>query len=192
MTVIVGMRDEKLSRVVIGADRLASDTSNFKMARLDHKAFIRDDVAIGFTWSYRYGQIVRYHAEWSEPELGCDLFAWMVTEFVPSIRKAISEHGYMKVSDGLEASGEMLVGVDQRLFVVSSDFSVAEPACGYAAIGSGAKFAMGAVSALAAVKPSVYGIVEHAVSIAAEHDTTVAGFPLIVTTVRVSIPETAR
>lgn len=162
MTCVVGMEHE--GEVYLGFDSFcASDFCN-AATRADTKGWIHQgeyNFVIGGTTSYRMLQILRYHAEppnpdddhteWNEGEVTEWWQRWMVTRYVPHVRKALTEHGYTKNDGGQESAGTWLVGVGGYLFSVDSDFQVCRTASGYNACGSGSYHALGALHALAAL-----------------------------------------
>lgn len=146
MTVIVGVKTD--GGVLLGADSASGvyDT----MMRSDPKLVQVDgSFAFGFTTSYRFGQIVRFHVERPLAK-SKDLFDLLVSDWVPRLRRALREHGYTEAKDGRETAGELVVAWRDRLFKVHSDFSVAESPDRFLAAGCGEDFALGALEVLLA------------------------------------------
>lgn len=145
MTCIVGMisdefdekTEEEVTRVYIGADSCGSNGSDFTL-RKDPKVFINGEFLIGYTSSFRMGQLLMYCSlpVIKKKELG-DLFKFMVKRFVPAIREILKEGGYSKISSNTEAGGTFLVGVHGRLFTIQGDFQVSETYDNFAACGCG-------------------------------------------------------
>jgi ATP-dependent protease HslVU (ClpYQ) peptidase subunit len=122
--------------------------------RADPKVFVHGVHVIGFTTSFRMGQIIQYHAEIPDPAKGCnDLMEHMVTKFIPAVRTALKKHAYTKVDNNREEGGTFLVGVYSHLFMVGSDFQVGESLAGIDAVGCGADYALGAMAAAPQRKP---------------------------------------
>jgi ATP-dependent protease HslVU (ClpYQ) peptidase subunit len=91
------------------------------------------------------GQLLRYCGdEPPEPETD-DLMWFMVRLFVPWVRSVLKDGGFAKKENEVETAGQILVGVKRRLFCLDSDYQIAEPANGIAAIGSGYQIALGAL-----------------------------------------------
>lgn len=123
--------------------------------RKDPKVFlINRHVAIGYTSSYRMGQLLRF--ELSLPAIVDavgdkrteDEFEWAVKEFIPAARKVLKDGGYLTTKDGADVGGFFLLAVRGRLFEVASDFQVGEPTPAYVSTGSGEELALGALHAL--------------------------------------------
>lgn len=147
MTVIVGYKHKgvggKKDIVYIGGDSLGASGYDIT-ERVDEKVFVVHGIAYGFTSSYRMGQILRYHSEEIVSELRyVDLFAYIVTELIPMWKRIMKDHGYMTISNNNEKGGEFLVGIDGRLFKISSDFQVGESLDRYSATGCGRSYALG-------------------------------------------------
>ena len=122
--------------------------------RADQKVFVNGPFLMGFTTSWRMGQILRY--SFSSPEQKCkDDMKYMVTTFIDAVRKAMADGGYMKKHDEVETGGDFLVGYRGRIYRIFSDFQVQETACGYDACGCGASYALGAIHSLPKLAPKV-------------------------------------
>lgn len=152
MTCIVGIRHGK--GVVLAGDSVGVDGGGGAQMRRDAKVFsINKHVAIGYTSSFRMGQLLRYNLALPAivDAIGGvrtdDLFSWAVKEFIPACRSTFKEGGYMK-ENGREEGGYFLLAVRDRLFEVQGDFQVAEPDPQYTATGSGEPYALGALHAL--------------------------------------------
>lgn len=144
MTCIVGLTHP--GGVLIAGDSLASSGS-YCVGRTDPKVFERAGFIFGFTSSYRMGQILMHC--WNPPvrHPNVDVFKFMVTDFIESVRAAFSDMGFATNKDGAEFGGTFLVGFEGRLFEIDCDYQVGENAVGYAACGCGSEIALGAVHA---------------------------------------------
>ena len=144
MTCIVGLVNDGV--VWIGGDSLAGDTSTYVVSsRKDPKVFIHGgEFLIGYTSSFRMGQIIRYH--FIPPKIVVsDLYWYMVTKFVKELRVKLLEEGFSTKENNRELGGEFLVGIRGRLFGIHSDFQVSEAREGYTAVGSGYQLALGSL-----------------------------------------------
>jgi len=139
MTCIVGLKEDDGS-VWIGGDSLASGYNGACVLRADPKVFRKDPHYIfGFSTSYRMGQILQ-HSVLPVPPKGRtpeEVHAWMVTNFVPTIRDAFKEGGWAQRETEREKGGFFLVGVAGNLFCIESDYAVACFTKGFHAIGCG-------------------------------------------------------
>ncbi len=148
MTAVVGLVHG--DRVHLGAD--SAGIAGWSLTvRADEKAFRNGPYVMGFTTSFRMGQLLR-HA-FVPPEPSGDLTRFMVTGFVDAVRACLKEGGWATKSSEQEQGGEFLVGVAGRLFVIHSDYQVAESVDGYAAVGCGADIALGALYATGGMLP---------------------------------------
>lgn len=138
MTCIVGIVDKTLKTTYIGGDSLGS-TNSFKVVRKDRKVFKPkklNNVCVGFTSSFRMGNILSYND---------DLFVKdeilthenMVKNFIPRLSKAFSEGGYQTKDSDQISGGTFLVAQDDKLYKVDSDYQVAESDDLYDACGCG-------------------------------------------------------
>jgi ATP-dependent protease HslVU (ClpYQ) peptidase subunit len=117
-------------------------------ARGDPKVFINGDYMIGFTTSFRMGQLLRYKLEPSPCPKRMDLERHMSTTFIDEVRKCFSDNGVMKTDNGEESCGTFLVATKGRIFVVESDFQVGWNRVPYDAVGCGKDLALGVMHAL--------------------------------------------
>ncbi|MFI1972061.1 hypothetical protein [Streptomyces cinnamoneus] len=142
MTVIVGLVQS--GRVYLGGD--SAGVSGLRITvRRDPKIFRNGPYAMGFTTSFRMGQLL--HHAFKAPMPKGDLDRFMSTVFVDRLRKCLKDGGWASKDSEQEKAGTFLVGVQGRLFAVYDDYQIAEPADGYAAVGCGDEFALGALHA---------------------------------------------
>ncbi|KKK85939.1 hypothetical protein LCGC14_2768260, partial [marine sediment metagenome] len=113
--------------------------------RKDPKVFKCGEFLLGYTSSFRMGQILRYYLRPETPKEGQAAFEYMVCVFVPAVRKLLDEHGYLIDKNGREEIGTFLVGWRGSLFTVEDDLQVAELAAPYAACGCGHDLALGSL-----------------------------------------------
>ncbi len=150
MTCIIGIKGN--GKVIIGGDTQASGGYE-ATARLDEKVFIRHDFIIGFTSSYRMGQLLQYVVEFPEQPKGMGDFEYMVVHFIEAIRTTFKEYGYTKIDSNREDGGCFLVGYRGELYTIYGDFQVEHPRDGFTAVGSGEEYAKGAMQALRHLPP---------------------------------------
>ncbi|MER8006937.1 MULTISPECIES: hypothetical protein [unclassified Streptomyces] len=144
MTVIVGLVHRR--RVHLAGDSAGSSGSQLTIRR-DPKVFTNGPYVLGFTTSFRMGQLLHHAFQAPHPEGDLDRF--MVTTFVDAVRTCLKEGGWARKDSEQEQAGAFLVGVQGRLFEIHDDYQVGEPAAGYAAVGCGDDLALGALHATA-------------------------------------------
>lgn len=170
MTCVVGLVDK--GTVYIGVDSAAVQGWTRRQSRVA-KVFRRGPFLIGYTTSFRMGQLLQHHLDVSAQEPGQDDVAYLVTHFIEKARALFKDKGFTKVEANTEKGGQFLVGYRGRLYTVESDFQVGEHEEGYDAIGSGADFALGAMAALDRQKPRAR--IGRALEIAAHFNMGVCG-----------------
>ena len=145
MTCIVGFVDKKLKETLIGGDSAGVGGWDVR-TRVDEKVFRVGPFLMGFTSSFRMGQLLRYDLQipegWEDPG---DDYRFMVSKFVPAVRKFLFDGGFGKKENGVEEGGWFLVGFKDRLYTIQPDFQVAETIEPYTAIGCGQCYALGAL-----------------------------------------------
>ena len=153
MTCIVGLVTP--TAVIIGADSAGVAGDDITI-RKDSKVFklkgsSGEEMVIGFTSSFRMGQLLQYHLYLPPHDEGMDNFTYMVTEFIESVRIALKEGGYARKVNEEETGGCFLVGYRGCLYEIGSDFQVGECVHPYNAVGSGESYAKGAMTVLIAM-----------------------------------------
>ena len=144
MTCIVGLA--RGGKVFIGGD--SAGVAGWELSvRRDRKVFRNGEFLLGYTTSFRMGQILEHAFKPPPVPKSASLNRYMVVDFIGALRSSLKEHGWAAVQNGREEGGDFLVGVRKRLFRVASDFQVVEAKSGMDAIGSGSELARGALFA---------------------------------------------
>lgn len=148
MTCIVGIKNG--NSVYVGGDTLGVDSMLGVELRLDTKVFKNGPYVIGFTTSFRMGQVLRYKLELPVPdEDEWDIDRFMATKFIDAIRETAEEAGYLRRdARGQEELGSFIVGYKDRLYFIDDDMQIGVPAAGYTSVGCGHDLAKGALYAL--------------------------------------------
>lgn len=142
MTCIVGIVGN--NEVWMGGDS-ASISGWVMNAARQPKVFQRAECLIGFTDSFRMGDLLRYRLEVPVRPEEQDTHEWAATSFADALRNCLSNGGYAKKENEREEGGTFLLGCGGRLFCIYSDYHISEPLCGYDACGSGREVALGAL-----------------------------------------------
>lgn len=150
MTCIVGLVEG--GKVYMGADSGAVSGLDMSIRR-DRKLFRVGNMLIGFTTSFRMGQLLGYGFTSPRRHPDTDMMEWMATDFVDAVRARLKTGGFAEISNNREEGGQFMVGVDGRLFTVLGDYQVAENDCSYAACGCGTPYALGAFANTDGIPP---------------------------------------
>lgn len=142
MTCIVGIANHGI--VTIGGDSAGVDGSYNLTLRADDKVFRNGEFVIGFTSSFRMGQVLRFSKLPDHPE-GMDTFEFMVTRFIEAVRTALRTAGFSKKENEVDSGGTFLAGYRGRLFQIASDFQVEESRLGMLACGCADQAALGSL-----------------------------------------------
>jgi len=159
MTCIVAYKTE--DKIFIGGDRLGS-AGNRVSLRKRPKVFIKDfqqvhepmdgtdismkkQMGIGYCGSFRMGDILEYQFKVPEmPKNIKDEMEYMVTKFVPALIKCYVDNTWLRKKDDIITGGWFIVVFNKRMFIVESDFQIAEEVGNYIAVGCGDDLAKGA------------------------------------------------
>lgn len=152
MTCIIGMVDGN-KKVWIGGDS-AGVAGYSVQVRTDTKVFRNGPYLMGFTSSFRMGQLLHYALTVPEqPADQTDDMRHMVTVFVPAVRECLKTGGFLKKNNDVESGGCFLVGYRGSLYEIDDDFQVGQTADNINAVGCGANVALGAMHALTHLEP---------------------------------------
>lgn len=105
----------------------------------------RGDMLLGFTSSFRMGQILGYHFDPPQHPRNIAVSRYMVTDFVTAVRAVLKEHGFAKTQNNEDTGGTFLVGYCGSIFRVCDDFQVGKNVANYDAVGSGGEVALGSL-----------------------------------------------
>lgn len=145
MTAIAGFTDGKT--VWIGGD--SAGVAGYSVrTRTDCKVFKNGEMVMGFTSSFRMGQILQHHLSPPTPLEGSDDYAYMVTQFIPAVKAALAEHGFEMTENGQTYAGTFIVGYRGNLYLIDSDYQVGTVAQSYLACGCGQDLILGALYSL--------------------------------------------
>lgn len=146
MTCIIGILDQ--GKVYIGGD--SAGVSNLSVTvRADEKVFTNGEFIMGFTSSFRMGQLLRYKFDPPKKSRSQTDMQYMTTSFIDAVRKCFKENGFGNESVG----GNFLVAYNNKLYNIDTDYQVGIPLNNYDAIGCGSEIALGSLYATAGMNP---------------------------------------
>lgn len=146
MTCIVGLVDK--GNVYIGGDS-AGVAGLSVTIRADEKVFSNGPFIMGFTTSFRMGQLLRYKFDPPKQTQSQDDMSYMVTSFIDAARKCFTDNSFGEKGKG----GSFLVGYHGRLYTIDSDFQVGITRDQYDAVGCGSDLALGSLHTTQGKKP---------------------------------------
>jgi hypothetical protein len=144
MTCIVGIEHE--GGALLACDSMTSDHYSADVSAVP-KLFRIGEYAFGFTSSWRMGDLLRYHLALPPVPRG-RLHRHITASVVPLIRACFKDGGFATTKEGAESGGTFLLAVRGHVYQITDDYQVGRSTWGYAAVGSGAVAARGALSAL--------------------------------------------
>ena len=142
MTCIVGLEHE--GAVYIGTDSAGCRGREVRVVRLA-KVFKRRDFLIGYTTSFRMGQLLQ-HRLTVQPQNGESDDEYLVCQFIEGVRTCLKEGGFAKIENNVEEGGFFLVGFNGCLYSVDNDYQINSVQDGFDACGCGRAYALGALA----------------------------------------------
>ena len=161
MTCIVGLAEDGV--VYMGGDSAAC--AGWDIRQVKHpKVFKVGPFVVGYTDSFRMGQLLQYHLKIPARPLAEGTYQYMVKTFGDEARGMLKEHGYSRVEANQEEGGSFLVGYEGRLYLVTAEFAVLEYQGDFDAVGCGADFAKAVLAVTEGLPPEerVYKALETA------------------------------
>lgn len=151
MTVIVAV--VKNGKVYVGADSAGVSRDDLAISsRRDTKVFVKDNFIIGFTSSFRMGQILKYSLNCPKQKKKQTDEEFMCTTFVDHVQSLFKKKGYGTIELNEQNGGTFIVGYKGTIYTIEDDFQVAIQYENYAAVGCGSKIALGSLYACNAYK----------------------------------------
>ena len=142
MTAIVGIVEKK--EVWIGGDSAGVGGLSID-SRTEPKVFQNGEFLIGFTTSFRMGQLLEFEFNPPGHNEGESGIGFMVRKFIPEVISCLRGGGFLATEDGRVSGGSFLVGHRGELFEVDDDFQVFSVRQGFHAVGCGTDIALGSL-----------------------------------------------
>lgn len=154
MTCIVGYSLK--GKVFIGGDSAGVNTDTYGLTvRNDPKVFKNGSMIMGFTTSFRMGDLLHHALVIPDRHADEDVDKWLRTSFVNAVRDCLKSGGFAGKEKEIEAGGTFLVGYEGRLFEIGDDYQVGEAVDPYDAVGCGSDYAKGAMAAMINLVPGI-------------------------------------
>ncbi len=149
MTCIVGLIDKEKREIIMGGDSAGTGGRLDIRIRRDPKVFIRGPFIMGFTTSFRMGQLLMSDERFTvRPQKVYESnYDYMVSAFVPAVQKLFSDGGFLEEENKVKSGGTFLVGYKGNIYGIESDFQVGENFDDFNACGCGEYYAMGSLYA---------------------------------------------
>jgi len=138
MTAIAALVEDGV--VYMGGD--SAGVAGFSITiRKDPKVFINKEFIIGFTSSFRMGQLLKESFVPPAHPKKMGTYKYMVTLFIDEVKRCFSDGGFATPQKG----GTFLVGYRGKLYLIDSDYQVGIPASNYDAVGCGGEICIGSL-----------------------------------------------
>lgn len=144
MTCIVALRHEGV--IYMGCDS-AGVGGYSRQNRMDPKIYRVGAMLIGFTTSFRMGQLLGHALVVPQHYQEVAVERYMVTSFIDAVRTCLKNGGWAEKEKEQEKAGTFLVAYKGRIFEIDNDYQVGERAEPYGAVGCGFDLALGSLHA---------------------------------------------
>ena len=146
MTTIIGI--QKKDRCMIVADSRTTDEKGRPYSHPDMKKISQvGEYLVAGSGDADACDLIQY--TWEAPKVpeGAELYKFMITEVAPSIKKCLKDAGYEIPKGETDAGFLFLIAIRGTLFEVDESYTVMLRDDGFYGIGSGSRFALGAMMA---------------------------------------------
>ena len=136
--------------VVIGADSQSSDEDGFTIMIPDGKIFKNNNIVFAAAGAVRGINLLQH--DFTPPPINTkDIDKYVTRQLIPSIRRTFAEAGYevSKAEASVENDNVWIIVVKGQVYRLDSDYSWERTVDNLYVAGSGERFALGAMSALA-------------------------------------------
>jgi len=152
MTAIIGFKDTY--NIYLAGDNAAVSVSHHSAIPLaPSKVFRNGSFLMGYTSSFRMGQLLEHEFQPPQPPHGICTVKFMITEFVDALRERTKAAGFAKKDKEEESGGTFIVGYVSRkhlysplsLYLIQDDYAVIEPSNYFITCGSGSEILNGSL-----------------------------------------------
>ena len=145
MTCIVGLIDND-GTVYMGADSASiNDATGLKCVRKSGKIFNKNGFVIGLTGTCRHLDVLQYSFKPPFHDDDMDVLLYLNTLFIDALRNEFKRAGICESIDPDDSGCGILMIYKNRLFFITSGYSVDEYITKYHATGTGAQVALGSL-----------------------------------------------
>ncbi|KKM81126.1 hypothetical protein LCGC14_1332960 [marine sediment metagenome] len=145
MTCIVGFIDKR-NNVYIGGDSAGVDSNYSITDREDSKVFRNGQMIMGYTSSFRMGQILRFKLKIPKHPKDISDYEYMCTLFIDAVRECLKSNGYSTINNNEELIGVFIVGYKTKLYNIHQSLQVGISRDKYIACGCGREYALGSLA----------------------------------------------
>ena len=170
MTCVIGMIGKH--KLYMGCEsQLSTESSKLFLSKENSKVFKNGEFIFGCCGYPRMISLLRYSLAIPKQLTTQTDIEYMNTEFIESIRTLFTDKGFIgKFSDGIQRGATFLVGYHGKLYRVDNDFQVLLLKDNIAGVGSGAEYALPALSALENTKIKTLEKINIAIDCAKKYD----------------------
>ncbi len=143
-TCIVAVKTER-DGIWLGADSAGTGAGYCQFEMRTPKIFRNGSCLIGYTSSFRMGQLLQYKLTVPLRKTSQDRDHFMIHDFTEAVRTCLKDGGYTKVKDEHHEGGTFIVVYDGEIYKIQDDYACLMLADPFVAVGCGEDFALGAL-----------------------------------------------
>jgi ATP-dependent protease HslVU (ClpYQ) peptidase subunit len=150
MTCIVALKTS--TGIIVAGDSAASNEYHSYPTGLS-KVFRNDSMIIGYTSSFRMGQILEYKLNIPNHPANMSDLGYLVTHFIDALRECLSDSGFASRVEETERGGSFIMTYRNEIYYIGADYQVNTPKNGIASVGAGYEYALGSLHSTEGLKP---------------------------------------
>jgi ATP-dependent protease HslVU (ClpYQ) peptidase subunit len=146
MTCIIAISEN--NKIYMGGDGAASNEYGHLRITNEPKVFMKGPFIIGYTTSFRMGQILQYKLKIPKQNKNKEDFEFMATDFIDSVIACFEKNKFGTTPPGHETfpgGGCFIVGYKGKIYSIESNYQVNSFEDNFTAVGSGAELALGSL-----------------------------------------------
>lgn len=140
MTCIIAYIDELGNAHMVGDSGGTNVSQHSRTDLSTSKIFKKGDMLVGFTTSFRMGQLLQYCLKLPERKEDLSDYEYLITQFVPALFEMYENGKYAK--DPEKKGGNFLIAWNGEIYEVTAEYSVLWMDSMFGSVGSGYNYAL--------------------------------------------------
>ena len=150
MTCVIGLKTK--DRILMGADSAGVGGLDIEIRAMP-KIFQNGKFMIGYTTSFRMGQLLQFEFNPPIQDEKTSDEKFMCVNFINAIRKCFKDGGFSEIDKNKEEGGIFIVAYKKQLYKIEGDFQVATIQDDFMVCGCGGNYALGALKVTQKLPP---------------------------------------
>lgn len=142
MTCVIGLKTK--DGILMGADSAGVSGRDLRIRTMP-KVFQNGKFMIGYTTSFRMGQLLQFQFDPPTQDEKISDEKFMCGDFINAVRKCFKDGGFSEIDKNVEEGGIFIVAYKGKLYKIHGDFQVGIEQDDFTVCGCGEDYALGAL-----------------------------------------------